>query len=154
MQYRTIYPTPYFSTDGRNEATARCPVPSFVCLCVCECVRSISYFLHRQRTVASQITAVLVYPLSRHAFETFPTMKRATGLSKIHVSAMNIRTYPLFNKGCLTMQSLGIITMYYGQPLRPSSSLLSKVAANTAHQQSYRCPTACTDRRIQQFDLL
>jgi hypothetical protein len=118
-------------------------------LCVFHFVRS-ALSAHRYVTD----TVVLVYPLSLHAFQTFPCMKRATGLSKIHGSAMNIRTYPLSNKGCLTIQSLGIITMYHGQPLCPSSLLFSKVVVRTAYQPSSPCHTACTDQSIQQFDLL
>lgn len=118
-------------------------------VCVFHFVRSA---LSAHRCVTD--TVVPVYPLSRHAFQTFPCMKRATGLSKIHGSAMNIRTYPLSNKGFLTIQSLGIITMCHRQPLWPSSLLFSKDVARTAYQPSCPCHTSCTDHSIQQCDLL
>ena len=106
-------------------------------MCVCVCVRSISYVLHRQRTVTSQLLCSSSTLLSRDAFQTLPSMKRASGLSKIHGSAMNIRTCPVLNKGCLTIQSLGIITMYHGYPLCPSSLFLRKVVASRAYQLSF-----------------
>jgi hypothetical protein len=120
---------------------------AIVCVCVFHFVRST---LRAHRSVTDIV--FLIYPLSRHAFQTLPSMKRATGLSKIHGSAMNMRTYPLFNNGCLTMQSLGcvsvgIITMYHWQPLCPSL-LLSKVVPRKAYQLSSPVDIKISDHTV------